>query len=814
MAKTQIGAIIGVEGAAEYKRQINECVVATRNLASVTKLVEQSFQGQTKTIADLAKQKLALKGQIAGVQEKLALQRAELSKVVEAYQRGDENALKYKDAMIRLATETNKTETELYKLEQQLNDLPADNFIGKLDLIKQNLQNNQSELKKWGDLLTDVGKALTIGVTVPIVGAATASVKAATDWESAVNGVVKTTGLAGTELEMFKEDMQDMALTTTYSAEELMNMAQIAGQLGVHGSEDLLHFVEVVSDLGIATDLTGEEAATALARIFNITENGKFDNLEKIGSVIVHLGNNMATTEPEIVAMANRMASAGKTAGLTTQDIFALSAALSSVGITAEAGGSTIGQVLTKTQLQFDKWTAGTENDLEKIAEVSGMSAEQFAQTWKDEPIKAFEAFVTGLGNLGEDSESVSMILDELGMAGIRESNMLKALANAQEEGVDTTQLFTKALELTEEAYNGVNAEGEKFNALTQEADVRKGESATSFANLKEAISQLAIAFGEELLPLLIPFIEDLTAMIKTFSDMDDGTKKLILSIAGILAAIGPVVTVIGTVLGLMSSVAVIATTLGVTIGALVTPVAAVVAAVVAFIAALVAIVTNWDAIVEDLKARFEIFKIIVKYLGEEIWGFLTDLFSQIGSGLASFLDMIGSGILSFVERVISNIILGGINIVNKVKETWNNIKSGWRSLVSEASMWGSDLIQNIISGITSKISSLVSAVSNVASRVRSYLHFSEPDVGPLSDFHTWMPDMMKGLAKGIEDNLYLVDNAIGDVASTLSGGTNVNYGGVVINLNVPQGANGQQILNEIETELANRTLRRRAVFG
>ena len=73
---------------------------------------------------------------------------------------------------------------------------------------------------------------------------------------------------------------------------------------------------------------------------------------------------------------------------------------------------------------------------------------------------------------------------------------------------------------------------------------------------------------------------------------------------------------------------------------------------------------------------------------------------------------------------------------------------------------------------------------------------------------------MMKGLAEGIEDNLYLVDHAISDVASTLSGGTNVNYGGVVINLNVPQGANGQQILNEIETELANRTIRRRAVFG
>ena len=792
MAKTQIGAIIGVEGAAEYKRQINDCVVATRNLASATKLVEQSFAGETKTLADLAKQKLALKGQIAGVQEKLALQRAELSKVTEAYKRGDENALKYKNAMINLATETNKTETELYKLEQKLNDLPADNFVGKLQLIEENLKNNTSKLKEWGDKIADAGKALTIGVTLPIVGAATASVKAAVDWESAVNGVVKTTGLAGDELEQFKTDMQDMALTTTYSAGELMSMAQIAGQLGVHGTEDLEHFVQVVSDLGIATDLTGEEAATALARIFNITENGKFDNLDAIASVIVHLGNNLATTEPEIVAMANRMASAGKTAGLTTQDIFALSAALSSVGITAEAGGSTVGQVLTKMQLQFDKFSSGAESDMEKIASVAGVSAEEFARTWQDEPIKAFEMFVTGLGNLGEDSESVSMILDELGMAGIRESNMLKALANAQEEGVDTTQLFTKALQLTEEAYKGVNEQGDEFNALQQEADVRKKESATSFANLKEAVSQLAIAFGEEILPVIIPFVEKLTDMIKGFSDMDEGTKKLIISALALLAGLGPLLTIIGTIMGVMSSAAIVATTLGLSVGALVAPIAAVVVGIGLFIAALIAVVSNWDAIVEEIKATVEVFFIFLKEVGMSILNWFA----------------------SVAEKLISLAILKGVTLINNVKNLGSQIKSFFSNLISEAWNWGKDLIGNIISGITSKISSLVSAVSNVASKVRSYLHFSEPDVGPLSDFHTWMPDMMEGLAKGIEDNLYLVDRAIGDVASTLSGGTNVNYGGVIINLNVPQGANGQQILNEIETELANRTIRRRAVFG
>lgn len=814
MAKSQIGAIIGVEGASEYRRQINECVVATKNLASATKLVEASFAGQTKTIADLAKQKTALKGQIVAVGEKLALQRAELSKVVEAYKNGDENALKYKDAMIKLATETNKTETELYQLEQKLNDLPADSFIGKLQLIKENLQNNTSELKQWGDLLTDVGKALTIGLTVPITGLMGASVKAATDWESALNGVRKTTDMTVDEMGKLEDALKDEALQTTYTSTELANIAQIAGQLGVRGVDDIMKFVRVVSDLGISTDMTAEEAATSLARIFNITEGGDLTNLEKIGSVIVHLGNNLATTEPEITAMANRMASAASIVGFTTSEIFALSGALTSVGITAEAGGSTVGQVLTNIDKQVAQFTKDGTGNLERIAQISNMSASEFTNAWKNEPVKAFEAFINGLAALDDGTENINVVLDDLDMAGIRQSNMLKALAQAQAEGTDTTKLFTEALRLADEAFIGINENGEEFNALEKEANVRRNESATSFANLKEALSQLAQAFGEELLPIIVPFIEKLTDMIKGFSEMDGGTKKLILAIAGILAVLGPALTIIGTILSLMASAAVVATTLGGGIAALVAPIAAVVVGIGAFIAALIAIISNWEEISSELQAGFEVFVMIVKEIGNRILEFAVNLASDIWNRFTTFINDVLTWVSTMFERLVANVILGGVNLINRVKNIGSDIQSFFSGLISNAWNWGKDLMGNLISGITSKISSLVNSVKNVANTIWSYLHFSEPEKGALADFHTWMPDMMKGLAEGIEDNMYLVDHAINDVASTLSGGTNVNYGGVVINLNVPQGANGQQILNEIETELANRTIRRRAVFG
>ena len=820
MAKSQIGAIIGVEGAAEYRRQINDCVIATKNLASATKLVEASFQGQTKTVADLTRQKLALQGEISGVGQKLALQRAELEKVTEAYNRGDENALKYKNEMIKLATETNKTETELYNLEQRLRDLPADNFIGKLELIKENLQNNQTEMKKWGDLLTDIGGAMTKGVTLPVVAGFTASVKSAVDWESALNGVRKTTDMSSEEIDVLAAALKDMALETTYSSGELANIAQIAGQLGVRGVDDISKFVQVVSDLGISTDLSANDAATALARIFNITEGGNMENLERIGSVIVHLGNNMATTEPEIVAMANRMASAASVAGLTTEEIFALSAALSSVGITAEAGGSTIGQVLTKIGLEFDHWSTNTENHLDKIATISGMSAQQFAETWQNEPVKAFEAFVTGLGNLGEESESVNQILDELGMAGIRESNMLKAMAQAQEEGVDTTQLLTRALELTKEAYDGVNESGEKFNALQQEADVRKSESATQFSNLKEAVSQLGQAFGEVLLPVVVPIVQGLTDMIKAFSRLDGPTKELVVTLLGLLAAVGPVLSAVGTGLTLFSQLSIVATTLNTTIGGLITgtllPIVGVIAGVVAAIVAVIAVIKNWSKIVDFLKDTWNGFLGFLGIAKDVIVQGLTMLLSDMWNWITEKVDGILSWVLQHLERGFLDMLVKGINFASKIRDWLGNVKdivvNGFRSIVDSASNWGRDMIDNFLNGIRSKWDSLVNTVSQTASTIWSYLHFSEPEKGPLKNFNTWMPDMMRQMAEGIEDNAYLVENAISNVAGGM--GTAYNYGGVVINLNVPQGANGYQLVDEIENALAQRTERRRAVFG
>ena len=118
----------------------------------------------------------------------------------------------------------------------------------------------------------------------------------------------------------------------------------MGGQLGVP-TQDLLAFTEAVAMLSVSTNLTSEAAATDFARISNITQE-PLKNIDRMGSTVVALGNNFATTEREIVNFTTNIAGAGEIVGLTTSQIFAISTAFTSVGIEAEAGGTATQKVL------------------------------------------------------------------------------------------------------------------------------------------------------------------------------------------------------------------------------------------------------------------------------------------------------------------------------------------------------------------------------------------------------------------------------------------------------------------------------------
>ena len=146
---------------------------------------------------------------------------------------------------------------------------------------------------------------------------------------------------------------------------ELNELAAAGGQLGIQ-TENTADFTEVMAQMGTATNLVGEEGAATLARFMNVMGSSQGE-IRNVTSAIVDLGNNSATTESEIAAMALRMGKYGSTIGMSAADVLGYSAALSSLGIEAQMGGSAIG----RTWLSIESAVASGGDALNAFAKYS-----------------------------------------------------------------------------------------------------------------------------------------------------------------------------------------------------------------------------------------------------------------------------------------------------------------------------------------------------------------------------------------------------------------------------------------------------------
>ena len=343
--------------------------------------------------------------------------------------------------------------------------------------------------------------------------------QASMDFESAITGVAKTTDLTDEELAAMSDSIKALSTEIPATTEEIAAVAEAAGQLGIQ-KDALLDFTEIMTMLGTATNMTADEAATALARFANITGMAT-DNYGRLGSVIVDLGNNFATTESEIVAMGTRLASAGKLAGLTEPEIMALAAAMSSVGIEAEAGGT----AMTQTLNAIEKAVAKGGDDLAEFARIAGMSSEEFSSAWKNDAMSALTSFIGGLGKLDEQGESTVLVLEDLGLTGIRQSNMLKALGLAADQMTG--------------AVNTANTAWQQNTALTNEANKRYATAQSRLTMMQNAYNNLKVAIGDAYTPALSEAYGVGTKVLNEITKFVQANPGVVAAITGLSTALG-----------------------------------------------------------------------------------------------------------------------------------------------------------------------------------------------------------------------------------------------------------------------------------
>lgn len=412
--------------------------------------------------------------------------------------------------------------------------LTLDNqFSPEMVKALKDVEGTSKALGKLGTEMQGAGMALSIGVTAPIVAIGAASAKAAIDFESSFAGVRKTVDATEPELAAMSNAFREMAQTIPVNVNELNNIAAAAGQLGIE-NENIVGFTRVMADLGVATNLSSDQAATALARLANITQMPQ-DQFENLGSTIVALGNNFATTESEIVEMGLRIAGAGEQIGLTEGEILAVGTALSSVGIEAEAGGTAISKVMIDMAASV---SSGGEA-LGQFASVAGVSADEFAEKFRTNAAGALNDFIQGLGRMKQTGGDVLGTLEAMGITEVR---MRDALLRASGAG----DLLTRSLKLQGEAWK-------ENDALSKEATTRYGTTASQLTILWNKVNDVAIKLGDALLPAIIglvdaaePMIDVLKFAVDMFTALPAPMQLTAIAAAGIVAAIGPMLFLIG----------------------------------------------------------------------------------------------------------------------------------------------------------------------------------------------------------------------------------------------------------------------------
>jgi TP901 family phage tail tape measure protein len=416
----------------------------------------------------------------------------------------------YEAALRRADRATLRTERQLALLDKQIQKVERefnDNLTRRVDARNQ--------------AFATTGRVM-VGAGIAALAAAGYAVNAAMKWETAWTGVTKTVNATPAQFNMLEGQLRSMARSLPASHEEIAGVAEAAGQLGVK-TKDIASFTKTMIDMGISTNLSSEEAATSLAQFMNVMGTASGD-VNRLASTIVSLGNSGASTEADITHMAQRLTGAAKVVGATDQGVLALASSMANLGIQSELGGGAMSRVL----LIIDGALRDGGDKAEALARIAGVSASDFARAWEADPVKAMDLFAQGMGRAQANNENLTAALQDAGIKGTQNLQVILRLAGAHDEIGRNIRLANKAWD--------------DNSALVNEANKRYQTTASRLQVAKNQINDTAISIGQGLLPMLGKAADFFGNVAAAMGQLPGPVKALIgpmTALVGIVALVG-----------------------------------------------------------------------------------------------------------------------------------------------------------------------------------------------------------------------------------------------------------------------------------
>lgn len=416
------------------------------------------------------------------------------------------------DALSKAGIDTNNLGQASQALGESLNNLKAEQ-----EEVAAATGQAESAFLNTANAMTELAAAAGVQKILQTVGEAFKEcAQEAIAFEDSMAGVKRTVGGSDSFLQQMGEEFKDLSERIPISTGELASIATTAGQLGI-AQGDVREFTEVMAMLATTTDLTAESAATMLAQFANITG---VNDYERLGSVVAQLGDATATTASKVVEMSQGMAAAASQAGMNPTDILAISAAVGSLGIEAQAGSTAM-----STLIQTLYKATETGEKLSEFASVAGMTGEQFKKAWADDAVGAMNTFISGLNNVEQNGKSAIVILEELGITNVRQTKAILGLASAGD-------LLTNTISQAGAAWQSNTALGEKAGVMYETTQAK-------LTMLQNAFSNVKIAVGDAFTPIIGGAADAMTSLMGPIGDFLEANPGLVKGFGAATSVVG-----------------------------------------------------------------------------------------------------------------------------------------------------------------------------------------------------------------------------------------------------------------------------------
>lgn len=638
------------------------------------------------------------------------------------------------EGMDALQREIQETEIELKNLKET-----AGSGSASLEKISQTTGSFGNKAKSLGSSLMPV----SAGVTA--IGAA--SVSMANNFDDAMSQAAGALNKPMSDMEELRELAIQTGQDTIFSATEAGNAITELAKGGLTEADIKAGALQTTMDLAASSGMDLGSAANVVVQAMGAFGLEADKSAQAANALAGAAAASSTDVEPLTQGLAQCSAQAYN-AGWNIQETTAVLGRFADAGITGSDAGTSL-----KTMLQ--RLAAPTDEAAGKIEEL-GINTRDSS------------------GNLLGAADMAEELQNKLG--GLSSAERDAALQTIF--GSDATRAATILMNSGSEGLNKYIQATNDQEAAQRLANSQMGEGSRAIEELKGSLETAGIIIGDTIAPVIQKLAEFITNLVNKFSTLPSWVQQAVVIFGALLAVAGPLLTIIGQVsLGISALTGFFSKTtiagkavsgmLGVLktgFGALFKVIAAnpVIAIIIAIIAAIVLLYTKCEWFRDGVNA-------ILKAVGE-------------------FFVNLGETIVSLKDKAIETFEKMKSAIGQKVTDIGQTIKNGFQSAIDfitslpgKAIQWGRDFIDGLKDGIMSGINGIVSAVKGIGNKIRSFLHFSRPDEGPLRDYETWMPDFIDGLVKGIDGNMHKISDAMKRATGAIRGGVAGEMGSMLI---------------------------------